>query len=231
MPRFARVVAVDHPHHLVHRGNQRQPIFPTDAHRLVYLDLLKENCARFRVDIWAYCLMPNHVHAIAVPREPRSLATAIGRAHCSYAQWLNRTSKRTGHLWENRYFSCPLDELHLWSAVRYVERNPLRAGLVDSCADTPWSSARAHGHGIDDPLLSRSRPFAAGSAGWVDWLDAPLEEPEVEELRRRTRTGRPLGRAAFVRQLEGEFARPLEAGRRGPKSRATEPPSRDSSSR
>lgn len=219
MPRFARAVAVDHPHHVVHRGNRRQAIFHSDTHRLRYLEMLRHNCARHRAEIWAWCLMPNHVHAIVVPRDPDSLARAIGRTHGSWALALNREARLSGHLWENRYYSCPLDETHLWAAVRYVERNPVRAGLVASCVDFLWSSARAHGLGTADRLLSPSGPFALGAAGWTAWLDAPIEEPEVEEIRRRTRTGRPAGRPAFVRQMEQELGRSLEAGRRGPRPR------------
>lgn len=223
MSRFARVVAVDQPHHVVHRGNQRQILFRSDPHRLRYLDLLRRECDRHRLEIWSYCLMPNHVHAIVVPREPTSLARAIGRAHCAFAQWINRTTARTGHLWENRYFSCPLDESHLWAAVRYVERNPLRAGLVDSSVDYPWSSARCHGLGRADSLLAPSRPFTPASAGWAEWLDCLLEEPAIEELRRRTRTGRPLGSESFVRDLEDRLNRTLDTARRGRKLREPRP--------
>lgn len=219
MSRFARAVAVGHPHHVVHRGNRRQALFLTDAHRLRYLEMLRRNCVRHGAEVWAWCLMPNHVHAIVVPRDPETLALAIGRTHGAWAQALNREAGLTGHLWENRYFSCPLDEAHVWAAVRYVERNPLRAGLVASCIDFPWSSARAHGLGSADRLLAPSSPFALGAAGWTAWLDAPIEEPEVDEIRRRTRTGRPVGRPAFVRRVEEELGRKLEAGRRGPRPR------------
>ena len=129
MPRFARVIHPNHPHHIVHRGNRRQAIFDDDDDRHFYLKLLRLYAARYSVRIWAYCLMPNHVHLVGVPVHPTSLAKAIGATHWRYAQWLNRRLRRSGHVWENRYFSSPLDEQHMWAAVRYVSETPCERAL------------------------------------------------------------------------------------------------------
>lgn len=221
MTRFARVIYPDHPHHIVHRGNRRLAVFLEDDDRAVYSKLLKRYSERFGVRLWAYCLMPNHVHLIGVPAATQSLAKAIGAAHWRYAQWLNRRLKRTGHLWENRYFSSPLDPTHLWAAVRYVERNPLRAGLVRVAEEFDWSSARAHISGEPSELLDGQRPFVGASFDWSAWLNDTADGLEADKLRANTRTGRPTGADSFVRALEERLGRPLRPQRRGPKPRAS----------
>jgi putative transposase len=125
-----------------------------------------------------------------------------------------RRTRRTGHLWENRFYSCPLDQAHLWSAARYVERNPVRAGMVEECEDYRWSSARAHCFGAPDALLSPNRPFVENPRGWIDWIRAEPEDLELERLRAGTRAGRPVGDEAFVRLLEARFGRSLAPARK-----------------
>ena len=129
MARFPRAVAVGAAHHITQRGVDQQWVFFTDADRRTYLDYLQTYSAQARLRILAYCLMSNHIHLVAIPEEPQSLAMALRRTHGRYALYLNSRRHRIGHLWQNRFYSCALDETHLWAALRYAERNPVRAQL------------------------------------------------------------------------------------------------------
>ncbi|MCE5228186.1 transposase [bacterium] len=176
--------------------------------------------------------MGNHVHLIAVPLEKRALARTIGLAHGRHARLVNAPRGWTGHLWANRFYSTALDEAHLWTAIRYVELNPVRAGLVRGTERWPWSSARAHALGESDPMLDPARPFAAGArdaltgrfVSWSEWLARGLADDKADALREATRTGRPLGDELFVKRLEAELDRTLAPQKRGPKPRANDDP-------
>jgi putative transposase len=215
MPRFARVVAVGCPHHVVHRGNRRQPVFRTRGHAQHYLHLLRKYSVQRDLEVWAYCLMPNHVHLLVLPRRPESLAEAIGLAHRCFAQAINRELHRTGHLWENRFYSSALDETHLWAAVRYIERNPLRARIVDRAEEYGWSSARSHVLRVEDPILSEDRPFAGAAIDWSRWLSSEEDAGELELLRTNTCSGRPTGSDDFVNALSAKLKRDLRVTPRG----------------
>jgi len=128
MARIARVVVPGYWHHITQRGNHQQTVFYSDADREFYLRLLKQNGARYDFQLAGYCLMGNHVHLLGIPHGPHSLARAIGRTHNDYARWLNFRRGETGHVWQNRFYSCALDETHRWLALRYVEWNPVQAG-------------------------------------------------------------------------------------------------------
>lgn len=217
MARLARAVVPEVPVHLTHRGNRRGPLFFEEVDRDVYRGLLAEAADRAGLELWAYCLMTNHVHLLAMPRRRESLARAIGLAHRRFAQWQNTRRRWSGHLWTNRFFSTPLDEPHLWAAVRHVERNPVRAGLVARAEEWPWSSARAHVVGSADRLLAIDRPFPGEVGDWSDWLTAGEDAQQTERLRRMTRTGRPCGDAAFGARLSAVLGRSLAPRRAGRK--------------
>jgi putative transposase len=204
------VVVPDCPYHVTHRGNHKEDIFFGSATCRLYLTTLRNYASRYGLEVWAYCLMPNHVHLIVVGRQSESLARAVGNAHREYSRRINRKQGWTGHLWANRFYSTALDESHLWKAVRYVESNPTRAGMVHSAIDHPWSSARAHAGVRFDPVLARSRPFPGSIACWATWLDAGARRPEYDALRRNTSTGRPTGSADFVARLERQLGRPID---------------------
>jgi putative transposase len=216
MPRLARVVMTGSPHHVTQRGNNAQDVFFVDDDRRAYLAFLQAQSARFGLSLDAYCLMGNHVHLVAVPRRPDSLARAIGRTNWLYSQYVNRLHGRSGHLWQNRFYSCPMDELHYWTAVCYVERNPVRAGLARMPWRYPWSSAAAHcGEAGPDGLpglldLERWRSMTGGR-DWRDSLRQGLADREEKELRRCTLTGRPLGTDSFLSKLETVLGRRLRA--------------------
>ena len=156
MPRIARVVAAGVPHHITQRGNNRQQIFFSDRDRRFCLTLLRHHAERHGLRVLGWCLMPNHVHLIAIPEHERSLARALGRAHYEYAIYLNHERERSGHLWQNRFFSTPLDRHHLRVALRYVDLNPVRAGLAEEPAAYLWSSALPHVESIDPPFSARA---------------------------------------------------------------------------
>ena len=156
MPRVARIVVPGVPHHVTQRGNNRQEVFFVDDDRGFYLDLLGRQAQRFGLDVLGYCLMSNHVHLIAVPQREDSLAKAIGRTHFLYTQYLHRLHGRSGHLWQNRFYSCALDEAHCWAALCYTERNPVRARMVRKAWRYRWSSAAVH-CGSTDSLALRLR--------------------------------------------------------------------------
>lgn len=220
MTRLARVVAPGVPHHVTQRGNRRQTTFFNDADYAAYLDLLAEQLAGAAVALWAYCLMPNHVHLILVPETEDGLAAALGEAHRRYTRRVNSREGWRGFLWQGRFASFPLQGDHLLAAARYVELNPVRAKLAARPEDWPWSSARAHLAGRDGGALSVG-PLLEAVGDWRAFLDGGLDEEALEALRRHERTGRPLGSTAFVERLEGMLGRPLGKGKPGPKT-ATE---------
>jgi len=196
MARFARVVVPGVPHHVVQRGNRRQDVFFDDDDRRAYLDFLAQFGKRYGVEFWGYCLMSNHVHLLAVPRTERSLALGIGWAHHYYTRRINFREDWRGYLWQGRFHSCPLDDKRAAQALRYVELNPVRAGLVQRAEQWPWSSARAHAQGEAYALLTAA-PIVAREE-WCAFLTQGEAEEEVARLRACTRRGRPCGDRAFV---------------------------------
>ena len=153
MARLARVIAPGMPHHVTQRGNPRQETFFGEEDYQHYLELMTQFCRAEQVAIWACCLMPNHVHLIVVPQSAESLRRAIGEAHRRYTRWINFREGWRGHLWQGRFASFVMDEDHLLTAARYVELNPVRAGLVQAPSRYRWSSAAAHLRRRDDVLV------------------------------------------------------------------------------
>lgn len=217
MARLARAVAVGSAHHITQRGVDRQRIFFTDGDRHVYTDLLREQAAHARLRVLAYCWMPNHIHLIAVPEEPDSLAVALRRTHSRYAAYLNARRRRSGHLWQNRFFSCALDAAHLWTALRYVELNPVRAGFCARAEHYAWSSACAHLDGHDPARLLDLDFWRAegGTERWQALLATPEEYAALRALQRCTFTGRPYAGEAFVVALEQQLGRRLRLATTG----------------
>jgi putative transposase len=208
MARLARVVVPGHPHHITQRGNRRQQTFFADADYKLYKALVAEWCAKCGVEIWAYCLMPNHVHLVAVPQNARALAAALGEAHRRYTRAINLSHDWRGYLWQGRFASVVLDGPHLLAAVRYVEQNPVRAGLCKQAWEYPWSSAAAHVAGRDDDLVKTS-PLVSLVPDWKQYVQRECSPAEVEVLRQHERTGRPLGSESFLRSLESLVGRTL----------------------
>jgi len=205
MPRIAREVFAGIPHHVTQRGSRRDNVFFVDEDRDTYLDLLTEYCHKYSVDILAYCLMTNHVHLVAVPTHKDGLERVLKPLHMRYAQYVNRRNGWSGHLWQGRFFSSPLDDEYLWFCVRYVERNPVRAGMVESAEDYPWSSAAAHCGLRGDDLLSTASVHLkvfAGIENWSAWLHEQDDATRLGILRRNSHKNLPCGSDDFVDALE-----------------------------
>lgn len=221
MPRIARVVNAGYPHHVIQRGNRRQKVFFKEEDKNTYLRILKEQSEKYGVYFWAYCLMDNHVHLIAVPETEEGLAMAIGETHRRYTCMINLREGWRGYLWQGRFSSFLLDSSYLYSAVRYVERNPVRAGIVKKAEDYHWSSAKARIHKTSDPLL-RDFYLTEEIPDWREYLREPDENEKITALRKHMRTGRPLGPKSFLEDLERKLGRTLIKQRPGPKNQGIE---------
>ena len=221
MARIARVVVPGMPHHVTQRGNRRMPTFFCDEDYGAYLSLLAAWCSRWRVRIWAYCLMPNHVHLIVVPDGEQGLCGAIGEAHRRYTRRVNFREGWRGHLWQGRFASFVMDDAYLLSAARHVERNPVRAGLVDRPEAWPWSSAPAHVSGGGDNVAEGGWLVTALSSWSVSWAEflADADDALGEQLHKHAATGRPLGEPAFIDRVGRLLGRALVPKKRGPKPR------------
>jgi putative transposase len=215
MPRTSRLVVPDVPHHITQRGNRQLPIFFSDADRRRYVDMLAEACTTYAVKCLAWCLMDNHVHLILVPPSADALRAVLSSTHTRYAQRVNHQQGLTGHLFQGRYASYAMDDGHLMFAVRYVENNPVKAGLVGDAGDWRWSSARAHLHGVGDGLTD-IMAIRQHVPNWRAYLTDGLEAAERDDsVEAAMRSGRPWGDSEWVRQ----HAAPVQPrGRRWPAS-------------
>lgn len=217
MARSARVVVPDMPHHVTQRGNYQQVVFDDDEDRAAYLRILRQSASLFGVRIWAWCLMNNHVHLVAVPADRTALALTFGRTHAAFALHVHQHRGLMGHLWQARFHSCVLDDDHLRAAMRYVELNPVRAGLVRNAEDYPWSSARAHLLGQTSSLLDSGCPVDDPPEEWREFLAEGVAPEMLTALRTATRTGRPAATPFELELLEMRTGRILRHMRRGPK--------------
>ena len=214
MARIARVVAPGIPHHVTQRGVRRMETFFDDRDYENYIALMRQWCGKYDVEIWAYCLMPNHVHLIAVPQTKDGLARAIGEAHRRYTSMINFRKGWKGYLWQGRFASFPLGENYLFAAARYVELNPVRAHLVAKPEDYRWSSARAHLFGENDGLVT-AKPLLEMVTDWKELLSG--EVASYDMMRMHERTGRPCGSDDFVNRISSDLGRDLRLKKRGRK--------------
>jgi putative transposase len=221
MPRIARVVIPGCPHHVTQRGNHGHRVFFNDSDCELYLKLLQKYFEKYQVGMVGYVLMSNHTHLILIPTRTNSLAKGVGLLHNDFSRWQLIRQNTKGHLWQSRFFSTPMDEDHFWEALRYIELNPVRAGIVRNAWEWPWSSARAHVTGIDTTGMLQMDLWSKNFYGkqWKEFLAEGLrEDEEIEHIRISTRTGRPLGSKDFINKLEKMTGRTLSPGKRGPKS-------------
>jgi putative transposase len=217
MARIARVVIPDYPHHIIQRGNRRQDVFFSNQDKEAYIDLLFEQIRKWNITIWAYCLMDNHVHIIALPKDEKSLASGIGETHRKYSRMINFRKGWRGYLWQGRFISYPMDEKYFYSAVRYIERNPIRAGLVKKAEDYPWSSAKAHVFKENDVLLSDNF-MTSEIKDWSTFLKEEADKTDIKLFKQHANTGRPLGDQEFINKLEKITGRILGKQKPGPKT-------------
>ena len=221
MARLARVVIPGLPHHVTQRGNGGARTFFGDDDYALYRDLLAASCRAADVEIWAWCLMPNHVHLILVPSEADGLRRALAPVHRRYAGIIHARRKRTGHFWQGRFGCVAMDEEHLAAALRYVSLNPVRARLVDRARDWRWSSVRAHLGGRDDGVTARA-PVCERYPDFANFLSEDTDAEMLARLRSAETIGRPLGSRKFLDTLERKTRRVLKPAKRGPKPRVEE---------
>ena len=220
MSRLPRMVLPGIPHHVTQRGNRREPTFFEDGDYALYLDLLAEGAERAGVEVWSYCLMPNHVHIIAVPRDSDGLGRAFRHVHRHYAGYVNARLRVTGHLWQGRFSSVAMDEQHLHAAFRYVSRNPVRACLVSRPEDWRWSSVKAHYARRDDHVV-RVAPALERIGNFRAFLGEDFDEAFIyAALRKAESIGRPIGSRAWLEDMEARTGQPLIPRKRGPKPRS-----------
>lgn len=222
MPRFKRLVVPGMPHHLVQRGDHGMNVFLDDHDREVFLRMLKEASDYHGLANLGYNLMTNHEHLVSIPKHENSLSLTMRDLLGPYAAYFNRKYGLNGRLWQGRFYSVVLDESHFWAALRYVERNPVRAQIVERAEDYRWSSAAAHCGLCHDPLLA---PLPAGASligDWSAWLRNPDCASDLNEIQRCTKSGRPCGPEPFIRELERTTGRILMPRRSGRPCKRTE---------
>jgi REP-associated tyrosine transposase len=200
MARMPRLVIPGFPHHVTQRGCRRMKTFFRSEDYVFYLELIAEFKELAGVEVWGFCLMPNHVHLVLVPERERSLATLFRHVHLRYTRRINFRERWAGHLWQERFHSFVMDEQHLIAAVRYTELNPVRAQLCSVATEWPWSSVHAHLAGEDDAIVSVG-PMLQRVSDWPAYLSGGSTDAELESIRNYNRTGRPAGNAEFLQQL------------------------------
>jgi putative transposase len=216
MPRIARVVIPGCPHHVIQRGNRRLRVFFSEEDKAFYLNLLRRQIAKHGIALWAFCLMDNHVHAVAVPESKESLARGFGETHMKYTHVINTREDWKGYLWQGRFITYPLDGPYLRRVIRYIERNPVRARIVEMAEEYEWSSAGAHVAKVPHPLLTPC-PLENEIKDWSSYLKEEDSEDDIKKFAEHEHTGRPLGSADFVKRLEALTGRVLAPKRRGRK--------------
>lgn len=218
MPRLARVILPNYPHHIVQRGNRRQDVFFNDDDYLYYLSLLKHWCEEEEIEVLAYCLMTNHIHLVVVPGEYSNLSRAIGETHRRYTRMINFRQKWTGYLWQGRFSSYVLDENWLLSTMAYVELNPVKAGMAEHAWNYRWSSVHAHIAG-EDTFGLISLDALSDYVAIKDWKRYLLDSinQQVDKIEQHERTGRPMGTNNFVKMVGKTLGRDLSKKKPGPK--------------
>ena len=216
MPRKARIVIPGIAHHIVQRGNNRQNILEEEEDFSCYCYWINQYAIKYKVSILAYCLMNNHVHFIAIPEDRNGLARLFNTVHMRYAQYVNYKRRTSGHLWQGRFFSCVLDEAHLFFAMRYVEQNPVRAKMVPRPWDYEWSSAKWH---VKKPLkqyIKIKETSIIDKCHWQRYLMSSDKEVD-EQIRKKTYAGRALAEESFIKFWEKKLncvLRNLKPGRK-----------------
>ena len=220
--RLARVVVPFYPHHITQRGNRRQRVFFSEQDYHDYIELMIAAKARSGVEVWAYCLMPNHVHFVVTPTTQEGLREFFGEAHRRYTRKINFREGWRGYLWQGRFHSFVMDERYLVAAVRYVELNPVRAKLSETASSWRWSSAGAHLAAVDDGLVT-VKPMLDRIHNWTSFLGEKNDDCDLDEIRKHCSTGRPLGNNSFIDALEDKTGRKLHkrhSGPQGPRSQS-----------
>ena len=207
MPRQSRIVLPNVAHHVTQRGNYQQPVFESERDFRIYSESFKTYSEKYDVQTYAYCLMSNHVHFVVMPKTEDGLARVFSTVHMKYAQYFNKRRDITGHLWQGRFFSCLLDEAHLYRAIRYVERNPVRAKIVPEAWNYVWSSAAEH-VGQNRGMIPLTKTWNMAGEEWIEYLKEPDQEM-VDEMRSKTQKGHVIGSEKFIEEIQNKLNRSL----------------------
>lgn len=223
MPRLPRFSLADIPQHVIQRGNNRQPIFFIEADYQRYLEYLLSAAQTYRCDVHAYVLMPNHVHLLVTPRESLAISRFMKSLSGRYVKYINASHQRSGTLWGGRYKACIVEsERYLMTCYRYIELNPVRAGLARHAADYPWSS---HGHnamGQDSDIIvehtlyqALGRSFKERRFAYSKLFTDPMDDALLRRIRNAANQGRVLGDDDFRSEIEKTLSRSLKPAKRG----------------
>ncbi|GAX62655.1 transposase and inactivated derivative [Candidatus Scalindua japonica] len=213
MPRIARVVVPQYPHHITQRGTNKLEIFIDNEDRHHFLKLLNELTNKTESEVGAYCLMDNHFHLLISPNSRDGLGQCLHGTTFRYAQYFNMKYSRSGRLWQNRYFSCPIDKNeYYWAVVKYIEMNPVRAGIVKKPELWDWSSASEHIKGEHDGKINLHKWSKEDREQYMELI---LDEKNENNIRKATSTGRPLGGVNFFEKLRGILNRDLSRKKGG----------------
>ncbi len=215
MARIPRIEALDYPHHVIQRGNRNQDTFFNEQDMMEYLEILKLQKKLFGFDVWAYCLMSNHVHLIVVPRREGSMIQGIAETNRLYTRMINFRYGWRGYLWQGRFKSFVMDGNYLLEAVRYVEMNPVKANIRKKAEDYKYSSACSHIYKIKNEILDDFYLLDEVSE-WRMYLNKATSEEITEEMKKSELTGRPLGSKVFLEKLENLLGRTVIRKKPGP---------------
>jgi putative transposase len=223
MPRRARISLPNVPQHIIQRGNNRAVCFYAEEDYTKYLEWLKEYADKTNCHIHAYVLMTNHVHLMISTQQPEAIGTMMKALGQRYVQYINRTYKRTGTLWEGRYKSCPTQaESYLLSCQRYIELNPVRANMVEHPAEYQWSSYRSNGQGEPSDLIKPHMIYEQLGFNQETRQDAyrelfryQLDPKLVDEIRQSTNGNYVLGDARFAEQIAEALGVRVSRGKAG----------------
>lgn len=216
MARQARIVIPNTAHHITQRGNRGEPVFFEKGDYQAYLNILLEQCERFHVSLYSYCLLPNQIHLIVEPQEPELLARAIGETHRRYSVLINERNNWSGHLFQNRFFSYPCDEQNTLRAARFIETLPVTMKIAPKPENYLWSSAKSRIKIVENTFLKPFRSFHA-IHNWAEYLDRPMDPTEMNKIQLHLQTGRPRGSDLFLDNIEtliGRKVRPQKRGRK-----------------
>ncbi len=216
MARQARIVIENTLHHITQRGNRGENVFFEKADYQTYLDILLEQCERFNVSLFSYCLLPNQIHLIAEPTEPKLMARAIGETHRRYSCIINERNNWRGHLFQDRFFSYPVDEQNALRAARFIETLPVTAGIAPKPENYLWSSAKSRIKIVENTFLKPFRSFHVVH-NWADYLERPMNPDELKTIQLHLQTGRPRGSDLFLDNIEAQIGRSVRPQKRGRK--------------
>jgi putative transposase len=223
MPRKPRFYLPGLPAHVIQRGNSRQPVFYESVDYQAYLAWLKEGADKHGCAIHAYCLMTNHVHLLLTPESQEAISKTIQFVGRHYVPYINHTYGKSGTLWEGRHKGCVVDsDGYLLSCMRYIELNPVRAGMVQKPIDYRWSSYRGNATRYTDKLTIPHPVYRQLAQGYQDrqyvyrelFCNA-LEPDQVHDIRASVQTGTPLGNARFCETIEKQLKCKVGQARRG----------------